>query len=304
MTLRHMKIFLAVCDHENSVTKAAEALFMTQPAVSLAIRELEAYYGVRLFERLSRRLSITEAGRRMRTYAAQILALFDDMEKGLRDWNAAGVLRVGASVTIGCRFLPSYVRSFRRDHPETEVRVRVGPVELLEEQLLANRLDLALAEGAVHTPELLCEPYMEDALAVVCAADGPFAQGEVLSAEVFQKQRFLLREKGSGTRTEFDNAVRAAGLSIQPDWEASSNTALVNAAMQGLGVAVLAERMAAGPLERGLIRTVTVEGLDLRRRFWIVYHRHKFLTPPIQAFMDLCRNYERQSPPPVWGDLC
>lgn len=98
MTLRHIRIFLAVCENGNNTTRAARALYLAQPAVSRAVAELEEYYGVRLFDRIGRRLYLTEAGRRMWEYAVHICGLFDDLEKGLRGWDEQGVLRVGASI--------------------------------------------------------------------------------------------------------------------------------------------------------------------------------------------------------------
>ena len=120
MTIRHINIFLAVCEAGENTNKAAELLHMSQPAVSLAIRELEDYYGVALFDRIGRRLSITEAGKRFREYASHISTMFDDMEKTLRDWGHLGVLRVWASITVGSRFLPSYVKTFLSLHPGLE----------------------------------------------------------------------------------------------------------------------------------------------------------------------------------------
>lgn len=127
MTLRHIKIFLAVCQHDCNTTKAAKALLMTQPAVSLAIRELEEYYGVRLFDRIGRRLNITEAGQQFLSYGSHIVALFDDMEKGLRNWDALGLLRVGASITIGAQLLPNYIRAFYAQYPGKEIQAVVDP---------------------------------------------------------------------------------------------------------------------------------------------------------------------------------
>ena len=131
MTLRHIRIFLAVCENGNNTTRAARALYLAQPAVSRAVAELEEYYGVRLFDRIGRRLYLTEAGRRMWEYAVHICGLFDDLEKGLRGWDEQGVLRVGASITIGSQFLPGYVDAFRAAHPGVDVRVWVGPSEQL-----------------------------------------------------------------------------------------------------------------------------------------------------------------------------
>ena len=176
MTIRHLKIFLTVCDHNYNTTKAAEKLLISQPAISLAIRELEQYYGVILFDRIGRRLSITEAGRKFREYSAHIISLFDDMETGMRNWDTFGILRVGSSITIGSQFLPYYVKAFYSRFPGTEVRVSIGPSEQLEQKLSNNELDFALIEGICHIPSFISEEYMEDWLTVICPADSLFFQ--------------------------------------------------------------------------------------------------------------------------------
>lgn len=303
MTLRHLRIFLAVCGSGFNTTRAAEALHMTQPAVSLAIRELEQYYSVVLFDRIGRRLKITEAGRRLQEYAGHITALSDDMEKEMRSWGTAGVLHVGASITIGSQFLPSYVKAFRFRCPETRVHVTVGPSDLLEQDILANRLDFALIEGITHIPSLVSLEYMEDYLTVICPPDCGFRQGQEISAEQFLQQSFLLRERGSGTRELFESVLEQAGFSVEPIWEAMSTTALVNAVINGLGISVLPYRMILEPLRRGLVITVRVKGLSFRRKYYIIHHREKFLTPPAKAFIDLCRNYEADYPLPGWPGL-
>lgn len=302
MTVRHIKIFLAVYDSGCNTTKAAQALHMTQPAVSLAIRELEQYYNVSLFDRIGRRLVITPAGEQFFEYASHICNLFDTMEKGMRDWNAFGLLRVGASITIGSQFLPGYVKAFYNQYPNTEIKVTVAPSDILEEKVLKSELDVALIEGIAHHPSLISEAYLEDTLTVVCPA-GAFSQGAALSIADFQKQKFLLREPGSGTREVFDRVMENAGIVVEPSWEATSTTALVNAVINGLGIAVLPHRMIIGPMERGLIHTVRVEELDFKRRFHIVYHKEKYLTASAKAFLDLCRNYESDYPLPHYNSL-
>ena len=141
MTLRLMKIFLAVCNCHCNTTQAAAALHMTQPAVSLAIQELETYYGVRLFDRIGRRLKLTAAGEQFQAYAGHIAQLFADMELQLRNGEKFGPLRVGASITIGAQFLPSYVKTFVELHPGAQIQASIGPSEGLEEKLLDNTLD-------------------------------------------------------------------------------------------------------------------------------------------------------------------
>lgn len=293
MTLRHMMIFRAICENECNLTRAAESMHMTQPAVSLAVKELEQYYGVHLFERIGRRLQITDAGKQFFHYAVHIATLFEDMETGLRDWESKGVLRVGASITIGSQFLPGYVKRFSKQFPETDVRVTIEQSERLEKKLLTNELDFALIEGISHDPNIISESYMEDYLSVVCPADGKWKQGQKISQEEFKRQRFLLRESGSGTREVFDRAVEQAGLLITPVWEAMSTTALMNAVIHKLGIAVLPYRMIQSAMEQGLVVTVEVEGIRFERNFYMIYHKDKFLTASVKAFMELCRQEEK-----------
>ncbi len=303
MTIRHINIFLAVCEAGQNTTKAAEQLHMSQPAVSLAIRELEEYYGVALFDRIGRRLCITEAGKRFWEYASHISTMFDDMEKTLSDWEHLGVLRVGASITVGSRFLPGYVKTFLSQHPGLEIRAQIASTEVLTGKLMANELDFALVEGVPRHPSLVSEDYMEDHLAVICPAGGPFQQGETITVEQFRAQRFLLREKGSGTREEFDRVTEQAGFSVSPAWEAMSTTALVNAVIEGLGVSVLPQRLIVGAVERGLVVSVNVEGLDFRRQFRIIYHKDKFLPAVAREFLAHCRDFEQNYPLPRYNGL-
>lgn len=303
MTLRHMKIFCAVCDSDCNTTKAAEKLNMTQPAVSLAIKELERYYGIVLFDRIGRRLQITPAGRDFLEYAVRICSQFDDMEREMKNWDTIGLLRVGASITIGSQFLSGYVKAFYHRHPGTEVQVMINPSKRLEKALMNNELDFALTEGNLHNPAMRYETYMEDRLSIIASPRSGLRQGQRLTLDEFKKQRFLLREKGSGTRTVFDNAAAAAGVSVRPIWESASNTALVNAVINGLGIAVLPHRMIQGPLERGLIITIGAEGMDFRRNFYIVYHKDKYLTESAKVFMDICRTYELDYPLPKYNGL-
>lgn len=303
MTIKHLKLFLAVCNCDFNTTRAANELHTTQPAVSLAIRELEQYYGVVLFDRIGRRLKITEAGQRFQEYAFHIITLFDDMEKGMRDWDSFGILRVGASITIGSQFLPNYVKTFYSHYPGTEVRAVIGPSDYLEQKILNSELDFALIEGITHIPSFISEEYMEDYLTVICPTNSSLCQKQEITIDEFRSQNFLLRERGSGTREVFERVIEQAGFMVTPIWEATSTTALVNAVINGLGISVLPYRMVVGPLKRGLVSTVSVKGLSFQRKFHIVYHKEKFLSSSAKAFMELCRNYEMNYPIPRYNGL-
>lgn len=292
MTLRHMKIFRSICENGYNTTKAATDMHMTQPAVSLAIKELEQYYGVVLFDRIGRRLRITEAGQKFLDYAIHISSLFDDMEKGMRDWDSFGIIRVGASITIGSRFLPYYVKAFNKKYPGTDIRVFIATANQLEEKINSNELDFALVESTVHSANMISEKYMDDYLAVIFPANSKYTQGQTISIEEFKQQKFLLREKGSGTRNTFDIATEKAGFSVTPIWESISTTALVNGVTNGIGISVLPHKMVDNLIDRGLLVCVNVEGIDFKRSFKIMHHKDKFLTSSAKAFIDLCRNYK------------
>ena len=296
MTLRHMIIFRTVYESDCNSTKAAEKLHMTQPAISLAIKELEQYYGVRLFDRIGRRLKITDSGKLFLQYAIHITDLFEDMETGLRDWDSKGILRVGASITIGSQFMPGYVKAYAEICPGIDVRVVVEQSDSLEHKILTNALDFALIEGIPVDSRIVAETYMHDQLCVLCSPDKGWKQGQTITQEEFKKQRFLLREKGSGTRDVFDQVTARAGLHIVPAWEAMSTSTLINAAVTGLGIAVLPERMIQPALKSGRIITVNVENLDFRRSFYIIRHKDKFLMPSANKFISLCKREEGTCP--------
>ena len=290
MTFRHLKIFVSLYENNFNTTKTAASMHMTQPAVSLAVKELEQYYGVALFDRIGNRLKITPAGLRFYEYSSHIIALFDEMDNSMKNWDLAGTIRVGSSITIGSQFLPAYVNSFQSRYPGTRVKAQIAPSKQLEQMILNNELDFALIEGSSHNPSFICEEYMEDHLTVICPANGQFQPGQEISIHEFCQQNFLLREHGSGTRETFENTIAAASFSIEPIWEAVSTTALVNAVISGIGISILPHRMIADAIQQGQVIAVTVKGLEFKRKFNIIYHQKKFLTAAARSFIELCRS--------------
>lgn len=282
-----------MCDCGCNTTKAAEQLHMTQPAVSLAISELESYYGVRLFDRISRRLYLSEAGRRFRVYSRSISLTFDDMEKTVREWEEKGIIRIGASISIGSMLLPNYIAQFKEGHPDTEIRVKVDRSDRLEQATLQNELDFALMEGIVHDEALVSEDFMEDSLVVLASAN-QFSNGTTIAPDEFLKMDFLLREHGSGTREVFESTLSALEYPLpEPTWESLSTAALINAACVGLGIAIVPKRMADEKIKHGQVARLFVDGIDFKRKYKIVYHKNKHLTASALDFLELCRTADK-----------
>lgn len=294
MTLRHMRIFWAVCQ-ENGITKAAQRLHIAQPAVSVAIRELEEYYGVKLFDRIARRLHLTDAGRKLLEYAVPAVSLFDDMENNVRNWERTGKVRVGASITIGTHLMPEYVSAFSKTHPEARVEVFIGSSDLIESKILKNELDFALIEGTVHSDSLACDTYQRDRLVVVCSPQSPLLKMGTITPEQLLAQPLLLREVGSGTRELFDHVMASLEHAYAPAWESTSTQALVIAVSKGLGVSVLSYLFVKEELEKGVLAEVKVENLRFDRGFHVIYHKNKHLTEAAKDFIGMCRRLGAQA---------
>lgn len=287
MTLRHMRIFQKIYETQ-SVTRAAEAMHMTQPAVTRALQELEKYYGLRLFERLNRRLTVTEAGRRMYDYALHLTETFDTMEKSLRDWERQGVLRVGASVSLGCSLLPQLARTFQEEHPGVEMRVRIANGELLRRDLLENRLDLALLEGEENGADLMLTPFAAGEMALIVPPGHPLARAGGATLAQAAAYPLLLRETGSATRRFLDQLLMSRGLAVQPVWESASTQALLSAVREGLGITLVPWALARQTVLRGEAERCPVTDAELIRRRYVAWHPSKYVTGTMRAFVNLC----------------
>lgn len=291
MTLRHMTIFCAVYENECNTTRAAAALNMTQPAVSLAIRELEQYYGVVLFDRLGKHLKISETGLQFYGYASHITALFNDMELAMKNSEKTGTVRIGVSISIGYHMLPAYIKSFKAKYPDAKVKAIIAPSEQLESKIISSDLDFAIIEGSVHHPDLITDAYMDDHLVIICSKDSRYSEGQTLTLEEFRSEAFLLREKKSATRELFAAVTKQAGIAIEPAWESASTSAIINGVKANIGVAVLPEMLVKPYIDNGSVKVINVEGLSFERSFKLIHHKDKLITPAIQEFINICKNH-------------
>ena len=211
MTTRHVRIFLKVYELEN-ITEASRQLYMTQPAVTRAIQELEQHYGVKLFERINQRLYITPAATVYYQKARHIIDTLDEMETTLRDWDELGQLRVGASITLGSTLMPTLAVQMKELFPRIQLHVRISPGERLVNMLLSNTLDMALIEHSVANEYLLCEPFSHDRMAIVAAPDHPLTQQAYVSLSDIAREPLLMRQHGSVGRTFVSGIFEAHDL--------------------------------------------------------------------------------------------
>ncbi|MCE1254283.1 MAG: LysR substrate-binding domain-containing protein [Anaerolineae bacterium] len=285
MNFRHLNIFLVVSEELN-MTRAARKLYMSQPSVSQVIAELEDYYETRLFERLNHRLYLTAAGIRLQAYARHLINLEAQAKKELADVGRAGLLRVGASQTVGAYLLPDVIKNFREFNPQVEIFSRVENTWDIEQFLLEDRLDLGLVEGRIHSSDLLERTIVADDLSIVCAPEHSLAlKVQVLPTDL-SFYPFIVREVGSGTREIFANQMLAAGATWKESGVYNSSEAIKRAVMNDLGLAVLPMIAIKREIEAGTLIALNVQGLSLQRQFNLVYHRQKFISKAMQAFLN------------------
>lgn len=287
MTLKHLQIFVVVFQEE-SITRAARQLSMTQPAVSLAVKELEHYYGTKLFERYGRSIRSTEAGKQLYEYASRLVGLYDEMDYEIKNWNRTGKLRIGSSISIGACLMPEYMRKFSKRYPDADALVRIDSSDVIEKMVLENKLDLALIEGNVHSEKIIKKKFLDDELLPVCGRFHMFAERSgPVSLEEMKKQKFLLREPNSGTRELVESVFAMNGFQVHPIWESTSTAAILNAVIAEIGISILPKRMMERQLRNRHVIPFSIEGIDFKRQYSMIYHENKYITPLMKDFFEI-----------------
>ncbi len=292
MTYRNIEIFLAICDNKNNVTRAAEVLFVSQPTVTIAVHEMEKELGVALFDRIGHKLYLTDAGRKFREYAFRIYGIQSDMERTFQNWGKEEILHIGASLTVGSRYLSDYVIRYRKSHPGVQVRIIVAPSSKLELLLLQNQIDFALVEMPMQHSSVLFSPYMEKDMSIIAAPDW---LADEMTLEEFCRQPFALRNRGSGTREIFDKVMQKLDAQIEPIMESSVAMALIDAVKHGLGISVLPYGIVEDDLEAGLLKEISVVGLRFPQSFYIAQHRDKILSQNMNNFIEGICSLQKKS---------
>ncbi len=260
MTLDQLRIFIAVAEREH-LTQAAGALALTPSAVSAAIRALEDRYGTPLFNRVGRRIELSEAGRIFLAEAQATLAMARSAELTLAELGGLkrGALRIHASQTIASYWLPALLVQFRQRYPQIELSLTIGNTQSVARAVVEGGADLGFVEGEIDEPELSVQVVAEDRIAVL-VAPGHRWDGQVgVTGEELLAGRWVLREQGSGTRSAFEGMLAALGMDcarLDVALTLPSNEAVCTAAMVGGFATVVSELVAAAYLQAGLLRKV------------------------------------------------
>jgi DNA-binding transcriptional LysR family regulator len=289
MADRRLQVFHTVA-RQLSFTKAAEQLFMTQPAVTFQVKQLEEHFNARLFERTHGKIALTPAGELVLDYAERILGLSAELDKRVSELTGAvsGPLLLGASTTIAEFILPRVLGEFKVRHPQVQAYMTVANSETIENRVADHTIDLGLIESPAHLPSLHTEVCCEDELVMICAAGYKLARLKAVTATQIAGEPYISRESGSGTRQFADNYFRQSGIApedLNIVMELGSPEAIKSVVETGIGVAIMSRATVAKELKLGSLVALPLEP-RLIRTLSLVYPREKFRSRLLSTFVE------------------
>ena len=290
MNDRRLRIFEEVAVHL-SMSAVASRMFLSQPAVSQAIHELEEELGTKLFDRIGRKLYLTVAGKAFLPYARKTLNTYDEGLKAIGeiDGAAAGTLSVGASTTVGIYVLPQIIGWFLESHPRVDVALAIENTRIIEERVLYNALDFAFVEGPVESGEIVVEEFCGDELVFIIPPRHPWAATGRVELERLGREKFILREQGSGTRDVFERAMRQLKADYRVAFELGNTEAIKKAVEAGMGVSCISGRCVTREVELGKLATARLTQMDIKRSFNLIYHHDKYMSALFRTFIQFAR---------------
>ncbi len=287
-TLRQIAVFVAVAQAQ-SVSRAAQALAMSQSAASTALGELERLYSTQLFDRVGKALRVNEQGLALLPQAVELLDRAQAIDSVLAGRSGFGCLRVGATLTIGNYLAPLILADYLQRHAQSSAQLLVRNTATIIDEVAAYELDLGLIEGECAHPDLVVEPWIDDELAVFCAPGHPLAGKPRVSLAELAGEAWIVRERGSGTRQTLDRALAARRATIAVRLELEHTEAIKRAVESGLGIGCISRLALREAVRRGSLIALETPELDLMRRFNFVWPRRKFQTAGMRAFVGACR---------------
>lgn len=286
MTLRHIEIFVAIY-HANSITQAAEHLHISQPTVSVALRELEEHCGAKLFDRLSHKLYITPFGELIYERARGLLDSWEILANTDQTLNR---VRVASGTAVGKLLLPSIIKSFREKYTDAQISVCTGDATMMYHRAMENSVDFVIAETVANIPGLSNRVLQHYPVVAICHKNNPLSLKRTITAEDLKGQNLLLREPGSLTRQVVDMYFQQYNIPVCPMWESYSVQTLLNAARENLGISFLSLDHVLADRSPELV-ILNIPDFHGERYVNLCYHKNKYFTPMMDAFIQHYCNY-------------
>lgn len=296
INLHQLRIFQAVAQ-QRSYSRAAEVLYLSQPGVSLQVKALEKSVGLPLFEKSGRTLRLTEPGQELLAYSERIFALLDETQLVLEELSGArrGTVKVAASTTAGIYIVPSALGGFHRENPKVKLTLDVVNRFTVQERLLNDEVDMAVMGLIEDTHDLEVAEFVPNELVVIASPNHPLAQAKQISLEELSSEVFLLREAGSGTRTDVERLLLAKGVQVHVGMELRSSGAIKQAVAADLGIAVIPLRAIELELLANRLVVLDVVGFPVDRHWSLVRRAGRHLSATAQALWEYLLAYRDEA---------
>lgn len=288
--LHKLRLFAAVAEHEH-YSRAAELLGISQPVLTVHVRDLERHFGMPLFERAGRNVRLTDGGRLVLDYAQRVLALVSELEEAIADLREVrgGELRLGASTTIGNYLLPGLLGAFHAQHPGVSIAIEIANTGQIADQVRRGALHLGLVGEPLEDGELVTEPFRDDELVLV-APPGHAWAGRTIPVRDLAGVPLIVRERGSATRDVADAALATRGVRSAIALELGGTEAVKSAVAAGLGLAFASACAVDLEVQTGRLARVVVAGLEIRRQFQVLRRRSRRLSAAEAAILAALRS--------------
>lgn len=296
--VRELEVFLAAAEQEN-FSVAARELHLTQPAVSFQIQALEHRLNVQLFNRIGRRISLTEAGRMLMPLARELIDLASRIEEtmDIQQGRVKGHIVIGCSTSPGQYILPHLIGVFREHYPEVVFSVELMDGEAVEEKLLTKQLHLGVLNQCSKQKDLQCRPFFTDELALIAPVQHPWAEHRSIAPQDLKRADWILRERGACTRRLVEAALEEHGVDsheLHVSMELGSPEAIEAAVEAGHGVSFVSRITVHRALEMGRIRQISVEGMVIQRQLYIAHYPSRTSTRAESRFYDFIGSCDGQ----------
>ena len=266
-----LKVFVTVIEQKN-FSRAGDILNLSQPGVSLHIRNLENELGTKLIYRSPKQVQITEPGKILYRHAKQMLNHYETAKREINEFNnvVSGTMKIGASFTIGEYYLPKVLAEFAAQYPKVDIQIIISNSNDVIQGIRSNKLDIGLIEGETDYKDIDVRPFMNDEMIVVVPPDHPLSQMDLIEGNMLQNQTWVLREQGSGTRTYSDKLLSSLEVNIKKTFIFTSIQGVKEAVMAGLGIALLSRLTVQKELKSNELKTFHLKNEPLIRPFSIV----------------------------------
>ena len=291
MDIRSLQVFLSVAKHLN-YTRAGEELNLSQPSVSVRIRQLETEFNLKLFEQLGKKIALTNAGQQFIPYARAVVTALDDAHQAVSELQGLekGTLRIGASTTPGMYLIPHTVARFKNEHPLIEIQLRIKDTRSIEEAVIRNEFDFAFVGGHLVGDEVAVVRWITDELLLIVSPAHYLAKKKLVKARDLKHERFISREAGSATQAATLSHLNKSNLQVQTVIEMENPESVKKAVQSGLGIAFISKFAVATELKAKTLVAVRVTGLNIKRELKIVYRKDKHLSSAARSFIEMARD--------------